>query len=119
METASGLRFPPELAPDTPTVPTVSYVEWTRPRSVEQTGDDTFLASVLIRRLVAVDGIAFERLPTEWVEIELRLESGGRARAISLPRITTPPRDGLVPIRDDNIEWFTDEAGISWPSSAP
>ena len=119
VETASGLRLPAEVTPDTPSVPTVSYVEWTRTRSVDQTGDDTFLASVLIRRLVATDGVTFERLPTEWVEVHLTMEADGTVRATSLPRITAPPQDSLLPLSNQDLEWFTDPTGISWPSSAP
>lgn len=119
VEAASGLRLPAEVAPDTPSVPTVSYVEWARTRSVDQTGTDTFVASVLIRRLVATDGATFERLPTEWVEVHLAMEANGMVRAISLPRITEPPRGSLLPIPDQHLEWFTDPTGISWPSSAP
>ena len=119
VETASGLRLPAEAAPDTPAVPTVSYVEWARTRSVDQTGTDTFRASVLIRRLVATDGVTFERLPTEWVEVHLIMEADGMVRATSLPRITAPPQGSLLPFSDQDLDWFTDSTGISWPSSAP
>lgn len=118
VETASGLRLPTEIAPDTPAVPTVSYVEWARTRSVEQTGTDTFRVSVLIRRLVATDGVTFERLPTEWAEVHLIVETDGMVRATSLPRITPPPQDSLLPLPDQDLEWLTDSVGISWPSGA-
>lgn len=117
VEAASGLRLPPEVEPDTPAAPAVSYVEWARTRSVEQTGDNTFLASVLVRRLVTVDGAAFERLPTEWVEVQMRVEPDGMVRAVALPRITDPPQESLDPLPGQDLEWFTDSAGISWPSS--
>lgn len=119
VETASGLRLPTEVAPDTPSVPTVSYVEWVRTRAVDRTGTDTFRASVLIRRLVATDGVTFERLPTEWIDVDLTLEADNTARAVSLPRITTPPQGSLLPLPDQDLEWHTDSTGISWPSSAP
>lgn len=119
VERASGLRFPTEVAPDTPSVPTVSYVEWARTRLVEQTGADTFRASILIRRLVATDGVTFRRLPTEWVEVHLALEADGMVRGTGLPRITTPPQGNLLTLGEERLDWFTDSTGISWPSSPP
>ena len=119
VETASGLRLPSALAPDTSDSPAISYVEWTRTRSVEQTGEDTFRASVLIRRLVAPDGVTFRRLPTEWVNVHLRLEPDGNVRAMSLPEITTPIGSSLVPLQEDGLAWVTDAAGIGWPSTRP
>lgn len=117
VEAASGLRLPTEVTPDTPSVPAVSYVEWARTRSVDQTGDDTYRASVLLRRLVSVDGATFERLPTEWVEVNLRVEPDGMVRAAALPRITDPPQESLDPLPNESLDWFTDSAGISWPTS--
>lgn len=119
VETASGFRLPAQVAPDTPSAPTVSYVEWARTRSVDREGADTYRASVLIRRLVATDGATFERLPTEWVELHLRMDADGVVRATSLPRIITPPQESLIPLGDEYVEWFTDSTGISWPASSP
>ena len=115
VETASGLRLPSTLTPKTPDTPTVSYVEWTRTRSVEQTGEDTFRASVLIRRLVAPDGVTYERLPTEWVTVHVRLEPDGNVRAMSLPEITTPIAGKLVPLQEEEPAWVEDASGIGWP----
>ena len=119
VETASGLRLPSDLVPDTSEGPTVSYVEWTHTQSVEQTDQDTFRATVLIRRMVAPDGVTFQRLPAEWVDVHLRVEPDGNVRATSLPDITTPPTDSLVPLRKDGLVWVTDAAGIGWPSTRP
>lgn len=117
VETASGLRFPSDLAPDTSGGTTVSYVEWTQTRSVEQIGQDTFQATVLMRRLVAPDGADFRRLPTERATVILRMEPDGRIRAASLPDLAIPPTDDLVPLAGEELRWTFDEAGIGWPSS--
>lgn len=117
VETASGLRFPSDLAPDTSGGTTVSYVEWTQTRSVEQIGQETFQATVLIRRLVAPDGTDFHRLPTERATVILQVEPDGRIRAASLPDLATPPTDDLVPLAGEDLRWTFDEAGIGWPSS--
>lgn len=117
VETASGLKFPSDLAPDTSGGTTVSYVEWTQTRSVEQIGQDTFQAMVLIRRLVAPDGADFRRLPTERATVILRMEPDGRIRAASLPDLAIPPVDDLVPLAGEELRWTFDEAGIGWPSS--
>ena len=119
VETASGLRLPSTLAPETQDSPAVSYVEWTRTRSVEQTGEDTFRASVLIRRLVASDGKTYMRLPTEWVNVDLRLEADGNVRAVSLPELTAQASRSLVPLPEAPLDLTTDAAGIGWPSARP
>ena len=117
VEMASGLKLPSDLAPDTSGSPAVSYVEWTHTRSVNQTGENTFQASVLIRRLVAPDGATFHRLPTEWVDVLLQLEPDGRIRAVSLPEVTAPATGELVPLQEEDLLWIIDEAGIGWPIS--
>ena len=119
VETASGLRLPSTLVPDTSNGPAVSYVEWARTRSVDQIGEDTFRASVLIRRLVAPDGVTYQRLPTEWVKVDVRVEPDGNVRAISLPEITTPIAGNLIPLQEAELAWKTDAAGIGWPSPRP
>lgn len=118
VQAASGLRLPPEAVPGAPDGQAVSYVEWTRARSVEQIDGDTFLASVLIRRLVAVDGETYRRLPTEWVDLRLRLEPDGSVRAASLPEIATPATVTLIPWPEEDLGWITDQAGLGWPSSS-
>lgn len=117
VETASGLRLPSDLAPDTSGGTTVSYVEWTQTRSVEQIGRDTFQATVLIRRLVAPDGNDFRRLPTERATVILRMEPDGRIRAASLPDLAIPQAGDLVPLAGEDLRWTLDESGIGWPSS--
>ena len=117
VEMASGLKFPSDLAPDTSGTPAVSYVEWTRTRSVEQTAENTFRISILIRRLVATDGTNFRRLPMETVTLTVRLEPDGQIRAASLPAITTPVANDLVPLQESDVFWTIDDAGIGWPSS--
>lgn len=119
VETASGLRLPPDLAPDTSDGTVVSYVEWTQTRSVEQIGRSTHRATVLMRRLVAVDGAEFRRLPTERVSVILHMDPDGRIRAASLPEVETPPTGDLVPLAGEDLRWTFDEAGIGWPSSRP
>ena len=117
VQTAAGLRLPSDLTPDTSDGAAVSYVEWTRTRSVEQIGRSTFRATVLIRRLVAPDGTNFRRLPTEQVSVILQMEPDGRIRAVSLPETTTPLDGELVPLAEEDLLWVFDEAGIGWPSS--
>ena len=117
VEAASGLRLPSSLIPETADGSAVSYVEWTRTRSVDQTGEDTYRASVLIRRLVASDGVTYRRLPTEWVNVDLRVESDGNVRAVSLPQIITPAAGNLIPLQESDLTWATDAAGINWPAT--
>ena len=117
VQTASGLSLSPDLAPSTPGTTAVSYVEWTRTRSVEQIGQDAYRATVLIRRLVAADGADFRRLPTERATVVLRMGPDGRIRAASLPVLTNPPSGDLVPLAEEDLRWTFDEGGIGWPSS--
>ena len=117
VQAATGLRLPPDLAPDTSGGAAVSYVEWARTRSVEQIGTNTFRATVLIRRLVAPDGADFRRLPAERVRAILQIEPDGRIRAASLPEMTTMPTTEPIPLAGQDLHWTFDEAGIGWPSS--
>ena len=115
VQAASGLRLPDGVAPEPSSAETVSYVEWTRTRSVTQTGPDTYRAAVLIRRLVAPDGAAFQRLPVERVEVDLRVEPDGEVRALSLPEISAPTETELLPLPETELTWVVDSAGIGWP----
>ena len=115
VQAASGLRLPDGVAPELSSTETVSYVEWTRTRAVTQTGPDTYRAIVLIRRLVAPDGAAFQRLPVERIEVDLRLEPDGAVRALSLPEIATSTETELVPLPETELVWVVDSAGIGWP----
>ena len=117
VEAAMGLKLPPDAEPDAADNPAVSYVEWIRTQSVEQTGEDTFRASVLIRRLVALDGETYERLPAEQVDIDLRLEPDGEVRAASLPELTPQTPRSLNPMAETPIRLAADAAGIGWPSA--
>lgn len=117
VQTASGLKLPSDLAPATSGATVVSYVEWSRTRSVEQVGEGTFRATVLIRRLVATDGTDFRRQPTEQATVILQMEPGGRLRAAALPDLTTPPAGNLAPLEEEELRWTFDETGIGWPSS--
>lgn len=115
VEAASGLRLPDGVAPEVSGAEAVSYVEWTRTGSVTRTGQDTFLATVLIRRLVAPDGISFQRLPVEQVQVDLRVAPDGEVRALSLPEVTAPSETDLIPWPDAELIWVVDSAGIGWP----
>lgn len=115
VQAASGLRLPDGVAPEPSSAETVSYVEWTRTRSVTQTGPDTYRALVLIRRLVAPDGVAFRRLPVERVEVDLRVKPDGEVRALSLPEVSTPTETELIPLPETELVWVVDSAGIGWP----
>ena len=115
VQAASGLRLPNGVAPEPSSAETVSYVEWTRTRSVTQTGPDTYRALVLIRRLVAPDGAVFRRLPVERVEVDLRVEPDGEVRALSLPEISAPTETELLPLPETELAWVVDSAGIGWP----
>lgn len=117
VEAASGLSLPPDLEPDTSDNPAVSYVEWTRTHSVEQTGRDIFRASVLIRRLVASDGKTYQRLPAERINVDLRLEPDGTMRAVSLPELAPQTPRSLTPLETAAVGRTTDAAGIGWPSA--
>ena len=117
VQAASGLRLPDGVTPELSSAGTVSYVEWTRTRSVTQTGPDTYRALVLIRRLVAPDGADFRRLPVERVEVELRMEPDGEVRALSLPELSTPTETELTPLPETEPAWAVDSAGIGWPMS--
>ena len=115
VQAASGLRLPDGVAPELSGAGTVSYVEWTRTRSVTQTGPDTYRARVLIRRLVAPDGVGFRRLPVERVEVDLRVEQDGEVRALSLPELATPAETELIPLPETELVWVVDSTGIGWP----
>ena len=115
VQAASGLRLPDGVVPEPASTETVSYVEWTRTRSVTQTGPDTYRALVLIRRLVAPDGVVFRRLPVERVQVDLQLEPDGEVRAVSLPEISAPTELELLPLPASELAWVTDSAGIEWP----
>ncbi len=115
VQAASGLRLPDGVAPELSSAGTVSYVEWTRTRSVTRTGSDTYRALVLIRRLVAPDGVGFQRLPVERVEVDLRVQEDGGIRAISLPEFSPPTETDLVLMPETELAWVEDSAGIGWP----
>ena len=115
VEAASGLRLPDGVAPEVSSAEAVSYVEWTRTGAVTQTGQDTFRATVLIRRLVAPDGTSFQRLPVERVQVDLLVEPGGEVRALSLPEVSAQSDTDLVPWPDAELTWVVDSAGIGWP----
>ena len=117
VEAASGLSLPPDLEPDASDNPAVSYVEWARTRSVEQTGEDIFRASVLIRRLVASDGETYQRLPAERVNVDLRLEPDGTMRAVTLPELAPQTPRSLTPMETAPVGRTIDAAGIGWPSN--
>lgn len=117
VEAASGLSLPPDLEPDPSDNPAVSYVEWTRTRSVEQTGEDIFRASVLIRRLVSSDGETYQRLPAEQVNVDLRLEPDGTMRAVTLPEPAPRTPRSLTPMETAPVGRIIDAAGIGWPSA--
>lgn len=114
---ASGMSIPAEAAPAPPEGETVSYVEWTRARSVEQIGADRFRASVLMRRMVARDGEVYRRLPMEEAVVEITLEPDGLARAASLPALGRPAALQPRALSPETIVRRTDETGVEWPAS--
>lgn len=114
---ASGMSIPAEAVPVPPEGETVSYVEWTRARSVKQIGAERFRASVLMRRMVARDGEVYRRLPTEEAVVEIILEADGLARAASLPALSRPAMLQPRALSPETIVRRTDEAGVDWPAS--
>lgn len=114
---ASGLIAPAGAAPVPAEAETVSYVEWTRARSVEQIGSDRFRVSVLMRRMVAPDGRVYRRLPVEEAVVEMAAEPGGVMRAVSLPVLGRPsvgqPR--VLPV--ESIVRRPDGNGVDWPAT--
>ena len=114
---ASGMSIPAAAAPVPPGEETVSYVEWTRARSVEQIGADRFRASVLMRRMVAPDGAVYRRLPAEEAVVEITLEPDGAARAASLPVLGRPAASQPRALSPETIVRRTDETGVDWPAS--
>jgi len=116
VQSASGLLLPERFAPESG-AETVSYVEWVRTRSLVQTGPSTYLTKVMMRRLVAADGIDFQRLSAEQVEVELQVEDGEVVRAVSLPEISEPSPTDLLPMPEGELVWVVDPAGIGWPRS--
>ncbi len=117
VEAASGLELPNDLVPNASDDLAVSYVEWTRAASIQQIGEYLFEAFVLIRRLVASDGVTFRRLPVEQVAVHFETFPDGRIRAASLPRFTIPDDSQPAPLVDAGLSWVTDAAGIVWPHS--
>ncbi len=114
---ASGMSIPAAAAPVPPGEETVSYVEWTRARSVEQIGADRFRVSVLMRRMVARDGLVYRRLPAEEAVVEMTLEPDGAARAASLPVLGRPAASAPRALSPETIVRRTDETGVDWPAS--
>lgn len=114
---ASGMSIPAAAAPVPPGEETVSYVEWTRARSVEQIGADRFRASVLMRRMVAPDGVVYRRLPAEEAVVEMTLEPDGSMRAASLPVLGRPVPAPPRALSPETIVRRTDDAGVDWPAS--
>lgn len=78
----------------------VSYVEWVRATLSEEVGPGRWLATVLVRRLVALDGVTYRRLPVELVEVQLLLADDER------PSLAAPPELHPMPLldRDGEVE---------------
>ena len=114
---ASGLIVPAEAAPVPTEAETVSYVEWTRARSVEQIGSDRFRVSVLIRRMVTSDGEVYRRLPAEEAVVEITAEPGGLMRAASLPVLGRPSAGQPRALPPESIARRPDGNGIDWPAA--
>ncbi len=115
VEAASGLQLPDGLVPEASSPTAVSYVEWARTRSVVRTGANTYQATVLVRRMVASDGNSYQRLPIDWIEVELRADRDGSVRAVSLPERANPEHEALVPLSTGEPVWVVDSAGFGWP----
>ena len=111
---ASSLAIPPELHPQPPQASTVSYVEWVRTYDVEVIGLDTFEATVIMRRLVALDGETYERLQSEWVTLQLGITEEGESFILSLPALTDPPAQELGDL-EASAGKVDDSIGIGWP----
>lgn len=114
---ASGLIVPTEAAPVPTEAETVSYVEWTRARSVEQIGSDRFRVSVLMRRMVTSDGEVYRRLPAEEAVVEITAEPGGLMRAASLPVLGRPSAGQPRALPPESIARRPDGNGIDWPAA--
>jgi len=112
---ASSLSLPVEMKPEPPDSATVSYVEWVRTYSVDQAGPGSYAVTVIMRRLVAPDGATYERLPTEWVVLELTADAADSLYVSSFPAFTDPPSDEPVePVGDFGRR--RDSMGIAWPA---
>lgn len=114
---ASGLIVPAEAVPVPAQAETVSYVEWTRARSVEQIGSDRFRVSVLMRRMVAPDGQVYRRLPVEEAVVEMAAEPGGMMRAASLPVLGRPSAGQPRALPPESIVRRPDGDGVDWPAA--
>ncbi len=68
----------------------LSYVEWVRTLWAEPLGDGRWRAVVALRRLVSTDGAAYNRLPTQSVEVVVDLGTGTPA-IVDLPRFIPLP----------------------------
>ena len=110
----SGWSIPESDRPSPPAPEAVSYVEWVATYAVAQVGTGHYRATVLVRRMVAADGQAFERLPVEWVELDLELGSGGGSKVTGLPVPTDPVVDASG-WPEPSATWVG-PGGFTWPS---
>lgn len=111
---AAGRPVADGIAPVGPDEATVSYVEWVSVYDVERRGSGRYAVEVSFRRLVAVDGVAYRRLPIEWVTVEVELDAGGVPRVGTLPVPTDGPMIGGEALTSSGRT--VDAVGIDWPS---
>ena len=115
VESAAGMDMGSGTLPSSPTPDTVSYVEWVRVTSLEAIRHGRYRVEVMMRRLVSLDGVAYERLSVEEVVVELLVNADGFPELVSVPIIAEAipqPMVGSVIAVGRRL----DQAGIGWPS---
>ena len=115
VEAATALSLPADTHPTTPEPATVSYVEWVRTHTMAAHSPGSFSVTVLMRRLSAADGVTYERLPVEWVVLDLGIDDSGEPFVLSLPAFTSPINAkgaSKVVMGETQI----DAMDIAWPS---
>ncbi len=117
VSTAFGVEVDETSQPVGPQPEAVSYVEWVRAASVDKSQSGEYLVTVMMRRIVAIDGVSYDRLPLEWVAVPIAFDDQGAPSVTGWPYPTTAilvPSSGLL----SEADWFVDEQGVSWPSSS-
>jgi hypothetical protein len=114
VEAAAGIEFDPPAHPEADAA-TVSYVEWVRALSVDALGGGIYRVRVGMRRLVAIDGVTYSRLPVEEVQLSLSLGANDRPVLLVMPVLRS------VDASDPDVSIAVSasshgSAGIGWPS---
>ena len=111
---AFGSTLPNTVEPFGPQPEAVSYVEWVRAVWLDEQAQGEYLVTIMMRRLVAVDGTSYQRLPLEWVELRVALDERGQPSVTEWPVFADARFEGSSG-ELAAVELSSDVAGLSWP----